>query len=161
MKTIAINSKNHTIELPSKKYAAAASKFGTEEYKTLQQARRDYPTYRVTTSSRKPRKIEFAGLTYSYMEKYIAAHDDEEQSIMKEYMDLRAMTEAAEEVLAESASYQEMKDWFLDTFPAVVEYHEKRAAAIEKTRKNKEEKRAVLAQKQKESRRASLLEGVA
>ena len=30
MKTIAINSKNHTIELPSKKYAAAASKFGTE-----------------------------------------------------------------------------------------------------------------------------------
>ena len=57
MKTIAINNKNHTIELPSKKYAAAASKFGTEEYKTLQQVRRDYPTYRVTTSSRKTRKI--------------------------------------------------------------------------------------------------------
>ena len=160
MKTIAINSKNRTIEM-TKKYAAAASKFGTEEYKNLQQARHDYPTYRVVISTRKPRKVEFAGLTYSYMEKYIAAHDDANKSIMKKYMDLRAMIEAAEEVLAESASYQEMKDWFLDTFPAVVEYHEKRAAAIEKTRKNKEEKRAVLAQKQKESRRASLLEGVA
>jgi len=161
MKTITINSKNRTIELPSKKYATAASKFGTEEYTALQQARHDYPTYRVTTSSRKPRKIEFAGLTYSYMEKYISAHDDAEKSIMKEYMDLRAMTDAAEELLAESASYQEMKDWFLDTFPAVIEYHEKRAASIDKARKNKEEKRTARAQKQKEAQRASLLEGIA
>ena len=113
MNTIAINNKNRTIEMPSKKYATAASKFGTDEYKALQEARRDYPAYRVVTSARKPRKIEFAGLTYSYMEKYIASHDDEEQSIMKEYMDLRAMTDAAEEHLAESASYQEIKDRFL------------------------------------------------
>ena len=161
MKTITVNMKNRTIELPSKKYATAAAKFGTEEYKNLQQARHDYPTFRVTTSSCKPRKIEFAGLTYSYMEKYIAAHDNEEKSIMKEYMDLRAMTDAAEELLAESASYQEMKDWFLDTFPAVVEYHEKRAAALEKTRKNKEEKRTARAQKQKEDQRTALLKGVA
>ena len=160
MKTITVNMKNRTIEM-TKKYAAAASKFGTEEYKNLQQARHDYPTFRVTTSSRKLHKIEFAGLTYSYMEKYIAAHDDEKQSIMKEYMDLRAMTDAAEELLAESASYQEMKDWFLDTFPAVVEYHEKRAAALEKTRKNKEEKRTAREQKQKEDQRAALLDGVA
>jgi len=153
MKTITVNMKNRTIEM-TKKYAAAASK-------NLQQARHDYPTFRVTTSSRKPRKIEFAGLTYSYMEKYIAVHDDEEQSIMKEYMDLRAMTDAAEELLAESASYQEIKDWFLDTFPAVVEYHEKRAAALEKTRKNKEEKRTAREQKQKEDQRAALLKGAA
>ena len=161
MNTIAINNKNRTIEMPSKKYATAASKFGTDEYKALQEARRDYPAYRVVTSVRKPRKIEFAGLTYSYMEKYIASHDDEEQSIMKEYMDLRAMTDAAEELLAESASYQEMKDWFLETFPAVVEYHEKRAAALEKTRKNKEEKRTARAQKQKEDQRTALLKGIA
>ena len=38
-----INEKKNAIEL-SKKEAKAAAKFGTTEYKQLQEARRDYPT---------------------------------------------------------------------------------------------------------------------
>ena len=43
-----INEKKKAIEL-SKKEAKAAAKFGTTEYKQLQEARRDYPTFSVVT----------------------------------------------------------------------------------------------------------------
>ena len=163
MNNITLSNATRSIEL-SKKFAAAAAKYGTEEYRMLQEVRRDYPGFKVVDVARKASKNArntYKGLTYEYMEKYIAGHDDEEKSIMLEYMMLRGESEEAEDAFAESASYQEIKDWFLDTFPAVVEYHEKRAAALEKTRKNKEEKRTALAQKQKEDQRAALLKGAA
>ena len=126
--------KNRTIEM-TKKFAAASSKFGTEEYKTLQEVRRDYPSYKVVTITRKASKSDsssFKGLTYEYMEKYIAGHDDEEKSIMLEYMMLRGESEEAEEAFAESASYQEIKDWFFKMFPAIAEFHKKREAILAK-----------------------------
>jgi len=123
-----INEKKHTIEL-SKKEAKAAAKFGTTEYKNLQEARRDYPTFSVKTVSQKPaaKKSTYKGLTYEYMEMYIQKHDDAEKSIMAEYLMLRGMTDEAEEALAESFTYLEMKDWFLKKFPAIASFHEARA----------------------------------
>ena len=50
---ININTENATIELTSKKFATAAAKFGTDAYKMLQEARSDYPTYKVVTVARK------------------------------------------------------------------------------------------------------------
>ena len=52
--------------------------------------RRDNPTYKVIvkTSTAKS-KESFKGLTYDYMKKYIAAHDDEEKTIMAEFEMLR------------------------------------------------------------------------
>ena len=47
-----INEKKNAIEL-SKKEAAAAAKFGTREYKALQEARKDYPGFKVVTITRK------------------------------------------------------------------------------------------------------------
>ena len=41
MNAISLNAKNRTIEL-SNSFAKAASLFGSEEYKQLQEARRDY-----------------------------------------------------------------------------------------------------------------------
>ena len=64
------------------------------------------------------------------MEKYIKAHDDEEQSIMKEYMDLRGLSEEAQELEAESLSYGEMRKWFLNKFPAIANFFEKREKAL-------------------------------
>ena len=60
-----INEKKNAIEL-SKKEAKAAAKFGTTEYKQLQEARRDYPTFSVVTVTRKTtaKKNTFKGLTY-------------------------------------------------------------------------------------------------
>lgn len=72
MNNLNVNMKNRTIEM-TKKFAAASSKFGTEEYKTLQEVRRDYPSYKVVTITRKASKSDssaFKGLTYEYMEKY-------------------------------------------------------------------------------------------
>ena len=122
-----INNKKNTIEM-TKKFAKAAEKFGTEEYKALQEVRRDYPHFKIVTVTRKVsgQKETYKGLTYSYMEKYIKAHDDENKSIMAEYEMLRGLSQEAQEALAEPCTYNEMKDWFLKKFPAIAEFHKKR-----------------------------------
>ena len=126
-----INMKKNAIEM-TKKFAKAAAKFGSPEYKQLQEARRDNPTFAVVTVNRKPaaRKNTFKGLTYEYMETYIQKHDDEKKSIMAEYLMLRGKTDEAEEALAESFTYLEMKDWFLKKFPAIASFHEARAKLL-------------------------------
>ena len=130
-----INEKKNAIEL-TKKEAAAAAKFGTREYKALQEARKDYPGFKVVTITRKStaKKESCKGLTYAYMEAYIEKHDDEEKSIMAEYKMLRGLTDEAEEALAVSFSYQEMKEWFLNKFPAIKTFHETREKALEKAK---------------------------
>ena len=68
MTNITISNATRSIEL-SKKFAAAAAKFGSDEYKMLQEARRDYPDYKVVEISRKnpkSNKSTFKGLTYEY-----------------------------------------------------------------------------------------------
>ena len=134
MSNIIINTKAHTIEM-SKKFAELASRFGTPEYNDLQNARRDYPNYRIVTKSAKSGKCAYSGLTYKFMEKYINAHDDEEGTIFVEYNLLRAKSEEAIELGAESASYMEIKNWFLDKFPAIAEFHKKREAILANTAK--------------------------
>ena len=131
MTTITINSTKKTIEL-TKRFAAAAAKFGSAEYVQLQQARRDYPDFRVTTTAKSStKKNTLKGLTYAYMEAYIAAHDDENKSIMKEYQDLRAQSEEAKAACAEAASYGEIKEWFLNKYPVIREFHERREKLLE------------------------------
>ena len=127
-----INEKKCAIEM-SKKEAKAAAKFGSDEYKDLQTARKDYPNFKVVTVTRKTtaKKNPFKGLTYEYMKMYIEKHDDDDKSIMAEYKMLRGLTDEAEEVLAESFTYPEMKDWFLKKFPAIASFHEARAKLLE------------------------------
>ena len=127
-----INERKCAIEM-SKKEAKAAAKFGSDEYKDLQTARKDYPNFKVVTVTRKStaKKNPFKGLTYEYMKMYIEKHDDDDKSIMAEYKMLRGLTDEAEEVLAESFTYLEMKDWFLKKFPAIASFHEARAKLLE------------------------------
>ena len=121
-----INEKKMAIEM-TKKFAAAAHKFGTQEYKDLQEVRKDYPSYKEVIVTRKTtaKKDNFKGLTYEYMEKYISSHD-EDGKIMAEYQDLRGLSERAKEALAEPCSYLEMRAWFLKTYPAIAQFHEDR-----------------------------------
>ena len=60
------------------------------------------------------------------MESYIKTHDDEDGSIMAEFEDLRATSKEAEELNMESASYQDIKAWFLETYPEIAKFQEKR-----------------------------------
>ena len=126
-----INFRNNSIEM-TKKFAKAAARFGSDEYKQLQEARKDYPTFKIVTVSRKPATLRdtYKGLTYEYMEMYIQKHDDAQKSIMAEYLMLRGKTDEAKEALAESCTYLEMRDWFLGKFPAIAEFHEKRAKLL-------------------------------
>ena len=126
-----INERKCAIEM-SKKEAKAAAKFGSEEYKNLQIARKDYPNFKVVTVTRKTTSCQdtYKGLTYAFMEDYIQKHDDAEQSIMAEYLTLRGQSEAAKENLLEPYSYNEMKTWFLKTFPAIAEFHKQCDARV-------------------------------
>lgn len=125
-----INYTTNTIMM-TKKFAKAAEKFGSDEYKSLQEARRDNPTFKVVIVSRKAteKKDSYKGLTYEYMEKYINTHDGAEAK-MKEYKNLRGLSEEAKAALAEPCSYNEVRAWFLKTYPAIAKFHEDRAKLL-------------------------------
>ena len=130
MTNIIISTRTHSLVL-TKTFAAKAAIFGSDEYKMLQEARRDYPGYKVTVGKTKEAKNIYAGLDYAYMEKYIAAHD-KDGSIMAEYQMLRGESEEAKAINARSASFLEIRSWFLKTFPAIEEFYTKRAALLTK-----------------------------
>ena len=133
MTNITISTRTHSLVL-TKSFAAKAAIFGSDEYKMLQEARHDYPGYKVTVgkTKNKEQKNAFAGLDYDYMEKYIKSHDDDKQSIMNEYLMLRGKSDDALEIQAGSASFLEIRSWFLKTFPAIEEFYTKRAALLSK-----------------------------
>ena len=125
-----IRHNTHTIEM-TKKFAKAAEKFGSDEYKDLQAARRDYPNFKIVIIRKSSgKKDTFKGLSYEFMESYIKKHDDDEQSIMAEYLMLRGLSDEAKENLAEAHSYGAMKKWFLNKFEDIAKYHENCAKLV-------------------------------
>lgn len=97
------------------KYAAVA---GSEEYNLLQQTRKDYPTFRVVRKqiAKKKDKESYKGLTYEYMENYIKLHDDKDETIMKEYKEMRLLA------ACHSIRYPVIKKWFFNQFPEVEKF---------------------------------------
>ena len=114
------------IEMTAKE-AKAAGKIGTDEFKKLKALRSMNPTFEIVVvkSSRSKKKDSMKGLTYEYMEKYIKGHDDDQGSIMKEYENLRAISDEAKEACADAASYGEIKKWFLNKFSEIDEFRAK------------------------------------
>ena len=49
---------------------------------------------------------------------------------MTEFEMLRGESIEAKDALAESCSYQEIKAWFLNKFPAIMQFHEKRSKML-------------------------------
>ena len=101
----------------SRSFEKCASIAGSEEYRRLQLVRQDYPTFVVVRRSIKkaPSKQAYAGLTYSYMEAYIAGHD-QDATIKKVYDELRLIG------ACHKVSYPTIKKWFLETYPEIVEF---------------------------------------
>ena len=60
-------------------------------------------------------KVTYAGLTYTYMENYIATHANAEQ-IKKVYDELRLIG------ACHKVSYPTIKKWFLETYPEIVDF---------------------------------------
>ena len=133
MTEIRIFESTKTLEV-TKPFAKAASRYGSEAYMKLRSARNDFPDFKVVIRSAAAKKKDnFKGLTYAYMEKYIAAHDDEKGTAMKKFLDLRGQSDEAKEALAESCSYKEIKTWFLGQYTEINEFHSTRAALFEST----------------------------
>ena len=127
MRNITINDKNNTIII-TKKFEAAAKKFGSTEYKELKEARADYPTYKVVT--RKATKTnEFKGLTYDFMKKYIEAND-KDGFVKAEFEKITATSKEAKEVNAKRMPYLEVKKWFLTVYPIFAEFEQSRKAIL-------------------------------
>ena len=120
MTNITINAKNATIEL-TKVFAKNASRFGSEEYKQLQQARADYSNYRVVIRKAGKSADHLKGLTFDFMLEYISSHNkdfDDEMSVKEAFLQLSARDEDGKKIEGvEYASYGEIKKWFLEQYP--------------------------------------------
>ena len=124
MTNIIINDKNRTIEI-SKKFANEAKKYGTEEYRMLQEARKDYPRYKVTVKATAKRADSFKGLNQDYMWNYIKTHDKKDEQgnavdNLSVFYDLTGRdAEGNKKAFSEVATYGELKKWFLEQYPEV------------------------------------------
>ena len=118
MKTLEILSADRTI-IMSSAFEKKARKFGSPEYKMLQEARRDNPGYdevirQFKTNTKQDR---YAGLTYDYMRWYIPLVESEE--------DAPAVLAGLEYLINISKShskckrYSTVKSWFLKRYPDV------------------------------------------
>lgn len=119
--TLKINHENKTIVM-DRTFAKFAENTRSDEYAHLQQVRRDYPDYTVTTRTikRNPEKETYKGLTYEYMEDYILRHETEEKqlAVIKEFNELRTISKCHKQGLR----YPTIKKWFLEKYPEIVEF---------------------------------------
>ena len=112
---IIINERNHTLEI-TKKFATAASRFGSDEYRELKEARTDFPAFKVVVKTTKS-KSSFNGLTYEFMEKYIKSHANAETNLA-EFEEERTKGKT----VASATAYRKIKKWFLEKYPEVAEF---------------------------------------
>lgn len=138
MTGLTINTNKGTIEM-TKAYEKMASRFGTQEYKDLQQVKKDYPDFRVVVKKTKSGD-RMKGLDYTYMEKYIIDHlvdceytdvyEDEDGNECEEVVKTNTLeifyslcgknSEGKTDASLTRVSYGEIKKWFLKQYPEVV-----------------------------------------
>ncbi len=118
----------------TKNEAKAAGKIGTDEFAMLQKYMEVYPTFEVCIKAAPKRKNEFKGLTYKYMITYIQKSKRENKAaIMADFNTLIAKEkkdkmEGSEHM--EAASYLDVREWFLATFPEIKETSQKHKEQI-------------------------------
>ena len=101
-----------------KTFAKFAANTRSEEYAHLQQVRRDYPTYTVVQRQIKKnaKQEHYHGLTYTYMEYYIASHGSKEDR--RTYDEMKLISQCH----SKGFRYPVIKSWFLERFPEIKEF---------------------------------------
>lgn len=103
-------------------FAKLAENTRSEEYRHLQQIRRDYPEYTVITRSiaKNPDKNSFKGLNYEYMRDYIILHvsPEEENAALAEFDELILISRCQ----SKKYRYPTIKKWFLNKYPEVRDF---------------------------------------
>lgn len=99
-------------------FAKKCENTSSSEYAQLQRVRADYPSFTVIRKQikRNDDKECYKGLTYAYMERYIALHDDKEGTIHKAFAEMKLLSEC------HSVRYPVIKKWFLEQFPEVAKF---------------------------------------
>ena len=96
-------------------FSTKAVIFGTEEYQKLQDARRDFPSYKIAVRDgikKNPQKEAFKGLDYEFMEQYFI-YKNAPQKIWEKYKHMRLMAGC------HSRRFPIVKKWFLELYPEV------------------------------------------
>ena len=96
-------------------FAKFADNTMSPEYAHLQQVRRDYPTYTVVQRQIKKnaKQEHYHGLTYAYMEDYIASHGTADDR--RTYDEMKLISKCH----SKGFRYPTIKAWFLERFPEV------------------------------------------
>lgn len=133
---IVINEKAGVIEV-GKDFAKKASRYGSEEYRLLQQVRGDYPEFRVVANSARKKSDGFKGLTFEYMENHIKNNrylevknaetpETEKRDLLVEFYEKCGKDKDGNKVdFASSKAYGEIKKWFLESYPVFEEQRKK------------------------------------
>ena len=115
--TLRLNHATRTI-IMDKTFAKFAENTMSAEYAHLQSVRRDYPTYTVERRHIKKNATQehYHGLTYTYMEYYIASHGSAEDR--RTYDEMKLISQCH----SKAFRYPVIKSWFLERFPEIKEF---------------------------------------
>lgn len=104
-----INFTNETIEI-TKTEAKAASIYGSDAFRELQEVRKDFPNFKIVVKESKKNGRTYKGMTLEFMKKYIEEHENAKEHLSK----LKTMKE-------KKVPYGEIKKWFLAQYPIIKE----------------------------------------
>lgn len=115
--TLRLNHTTRTI-IMDKTFAKFAENTMSAEYAHLQSVRRDYPTYTVERRhiKKNAKQEHYHGLTYTYMEYYIASHGSAEDR--RTYDEMKLISQCH----SKAFRYPVIKSWFLERFPEIKEF---------------------------------------
>ncbi len=99
--------------------AKKASKFGTDEYKALIEARKDYSDFEIIVVKSSVKRTDgMKGLTLAYMKNYIEEKGNAEQAEQ-----FNMLCNPSHDGLTEKRQpYGKIKKWFLESFPEILNY---------------------------------------
>lgn len=111
MKGYKIDFSTNTITM-NFKFAAAASQYGTPEYKLIRDIKADFPTLKeIVKSGREQKKARpNKRLTYDNMKKHIVVYDNAAE-LMDTFESVKALS------LSAASPYKYVADWFVAQFP--------------------------------------------
>lgn len=96
----------------------------SDEYRLLQELRRDYPAYSVSRRqiSKNTSQEHYKGLTYEYMEWYIRKYGPKDENMLKALLHEFEHQKDIASCHSKSKRYPVVKNWFLGKFPEVAKF---------------------------------------
>lgn len=125
-------------------FAKKASDPKSMEYAQLMELKQNFPNIHILshTIKKNPSKESYKGLTYEYMKKYIALHEegDDYDAVMNEFNENLLLAECH----SAKHRYPTIKAWFLNKYPQIAEFGiEKEETTEEATEENTTEREVV------------------